>query len=112
MSNTGFIFQENLLTEMPEPGVSRQILGYNDTMMMVKINFEKGVKGIVHRHPHTQATFVESGVFEFTIGEEKKIVKQGDACFMVSDILHGCECLETGALIDVFTPGREDFLPK
>ncbi|MGF7230606.1 cupin domain-containing protein [Arachidicoccus sp.] len=103
MSNTGFIFKKDLFVETPESGISRQLLGYDETMMMLKISFEKGVEGAMHQHQHTQATFVECGVFEFTIGEEKRIVKQGDACFMVSNILHGCVCLEAGTLIDVFT---------
>lgn len=27
-----------------------------------------------------------------------------------NEVIHGCECLEDGILVDFFTPMREDFL--
>jgi quercetin dioxygenase-like cupin family protein len=91
-------------------GVSRQIFGHDDKIMMVRVKFEIGALGVVHKHPHVQVSYVESGIFELTIGNEVKILKQGDGYFVPSDILHGCACKEAGILIDVFTPAREDFL--
>lgn len=44
-------------------GVSRQIMAYNDDLMLVKVKFEKGAKGDPHTHPHTQATYVAEGKF-------------------------------------------------
>lgn len=93
-------------------GASRVILGHDDQLMMLKMDFEKGAVGQLHQHPHTQATYVLSGSFEFTIGTEKKVINQGDACFMPSQIPHGCTCLEAGSLLDVFTPERKDFLDE
>lgn len=91
-------------------GVSRKIMSYNDEMMVVRVRFEEGSIGVVHQHVHTQSTFVVQGKFEFSIGEEKRIIATGDTCLMPSNILHGCVCLEKGELLDVFTPMREDFL--
>ena len=93
-------------------GVSRQILGYDDKIMMVKVKFETGAAGAMHKHPHVQVSYVESGSFELTIGNEVKLLKQGDGYFVPPDILHGCVCKEAGVLIDVFTPAREDFLQQ
>ena len=90
-------------------GVSRQIFGHDDKIMMVRVKFEIGSVGVVHKHPHVQVSYVESGIFELTIGNEVKILKQGDGYFVPSGILHGCVCKEAGILIDVFTPAREDF---
>ena len=89
---------------------NRTLLGHDDTLMMLTMDFEKGATGAMHQHPHTQATYVLKGSFEFTIGAEKKIIRQGEACFMPSNIPHGCVCLEAGKLLDVFTPQRKDFL--
>ncbi len=61
-------------------------------------------------HPHEQLTYVLSGEFEFTIGDEKKIVKAGDTMYKQPDIEHGCVCLKAGVLIDTFTPMRKDFV--
>jgi quercetin dioxygenase-like cupin family protein len=91
-------------------GVQRQIFGYDETLMLVKVKFETGAIGAMHSHPHTQSTFVAGGSFEFIIGEEKKIINAGDGCFMPSNVLHGCVCLQAGMLIDAFSPYREDFV--
>ena len=45
------------------PGVTRRVLAYNDGLMCVENTFEKGAVGALHSHPHTQITYVVSGVF-------------------------------------------------
>ena len=77
---------------------------------MVKVKFEKGGIGAPHKHPHTQVTYVESGVFEMTIGDETRIIHKGDGFFVESETIHGIVCLEAGLLIDCFTPMRQDFV--
>ncbi|EJG0469284.1 TPA: cupin domain-containing protein, partial [Vibrio parahaemolyticus] len=72
--------------------------------------FEEGAIGAMHSHPHEQLTYVLSGEFEFTIGDEKKIVKTGDTMYKEPNIEHGCVCLKAGVLIDTFTPMRKDFV--
>jgi quercetin dioxygenase-like cupin family protein len=91
-------------------GVSRQILGYNSDLMMVKVIFAKGAVGAVHAHVHTQTTYCAGGEFDFTVGGETRIVREGDALYIPSGMLHGVVCLEAGVLIDTFNPVREDFL--
>ena len=90
-------------------GVTRQIMGYDGQVMLVKVKFEKGAIGTPHTHYHTQTTYVASGKFEFTVGNEKKIAKAGDGIYIEPDILHSCVCLEPGVLIDCFAPMRADF---
>jgi quercetin dioxygenase-like cupin family protein len=90
--------------------IQRQVYGYDDKIMLVKAKFEKGGVGTLHSHPHSQVTYVESGVFEMQIGDEKKIIKKGDGYYVPPEVIHGCVCLEAGLLIDVFSPLREDFL--
>ena len=51
-------------TSSPEPagkGVTRQVMGYDGQVMMVKVKFEKGAVGTLHTHYHTQTTYVASG---------------------------------------------------
>ena len=66
----------------------------------------------MHAHYHSQATYVASGKFELTIGDEKKVLGAGDGYYVAPDEIHGCVCLEPGILIDTFSPHREDFLKK
>ncbi len=91
-------------------GVSRQILGFNDQLMMVKVMFTQGAIGSVHSHTHTQTTYCAGGSFDFRIGDESRIIKEGDGVYIPSNALHGVVCLEEGSLIDTFNPVREDFL--
>ncbi len=103
-------FQENALVEEVGDGVSRKVLAYCDEMMSVENSFETGAVGAMHSHPHTQITYVVSGVFEFTIGEIKKIVRSGDTLLKQNGVEHGCTCIEKGILLDVFTPMRKEFV--
>lgn len=107
-----FIFAEGKEWEPAGEGVVRQIMGYNDDIMVVKVKFEKGAVGAVHHHVHSQVTYVESGKFEFTINGVKKIVSAGDCLYKEPDAVHGCVCLEPGMLIDCFSPMRADFLER
>lgn len=92
------------------PGLSRQILGWDNQIMMVKVKFEQGVVASQHQHFHTQTTFCHSGKFEFTIDGEKHVIEAGDGLYIAPNLLHGAVCLEAGVVLDVFSPVREDFL--
>lgn len=105
-----FIFESETNYEKVGIGVTRQIMGFDDQIMLVKIDFESGSIGSIHSHEHRQCTYVSSGVFEFQIGDEIKIVKAGDGLYMEPNIPHGVKCLEAGRLIDTFSPVRKDFL--
>ena len=105
-----FIFADETAWHDAGGGVVRQILGYNDNIMMVKVVFKKGQVGDMHSHPHSQVTYVAKGAFEFTIGDVKKIVREGDALYKQPGIVHGCVALEDGILIDCFNPMRDTFL--
>jgi quercetin dioxygenase-like cupin family protein len=107
-----FIFGDSHPFEEVEDGVTRQILGYNDELMMVKASFKEGAIGYIHQHTQSQATYVESGEFEVQIGSEIKTLKSGDCFFVPPNIEHGAICKKAGALIDTFNPHRDDFLAE
>ena len=96
--------------EVVAPGVSRQIMSYNEQLMMVRVRFEKGAIGALHAHPHTQGSYVASGSFDVQIDDQHYLLNAGDTFLASSDAPHGVVCLEAGELIDVFTPMRADFL--
>lgn len=91
-------------------GIVRQILGYGPDLMIVRVWFSKGAVGEIHAHPHSQATYVESGSFEVFIDGEKKVLGAGDSFYVAPRLDHGAVCLEAGVLIDTFSPTRQDFL--
>lgn len=105
-----YIEDANVEWENVGEGLRRKMLGYDEKIMMVKVEFQKGAIGYVHKHIHSQVTYVLSGKFEVQIGDDKKILRGGDCYFIPSDVEHGAINLEPGILIDVFSPMREDFL--
>ena len=91
-------------------GVTRRVLSYNNQILLVEVGFEKGAVGCVHSHYHTQGTYVLSGKFCFSINDVEHVVSAGDTLSFESNVPHGTVCLEEGALLDIFTPMREDFI--
>src|SRR6476620_10973867 len=107
-----FQFSDQIKIEDLGNGIQRQLYGFNDQLMMVKVIFDKDAVGTAHHHHHTQVTYVESGVFEMTIGDKKEIIAKGDGFYVPPHEVHGIICLEPGFLIDVFNPHRADFLSQ
>ena len=84
----------------------------NKNLMLARAIFEQGSIGYTHSHPHAQLAYVESGVFEFTITDETTTLKKGDCAYVPPGAEHGAVCLESGVLLDIFSPLREDFLAE
>lgn len=101
---------QDMSWEIIDEKIKRKVMTYNQALMLVKVAFLKGGIGTMHKHPHLQISYIASGVFETTIGEDTKILKEGDVYFVPSDVMHGVVCLEDGILVDVFNPMREDFV--
>ena len=110
MNSDAVVMADTIQWQDTDPGVKRKILGYDEELMMVCVEFEKGAVGSLHKHPHRQVTFVARGTFEITVGTTKRTIKQGDSFFVRSNIEHGVVALDAGTLVDVFTPAREEFL--
>ncbi|TMI71576.1 MAG: cupin domain-containing protein [Bacteroidetes bacterium] len=107
-----FIENREVPWEVIEPGLRRKIMTWDERLMLVKVEFEKGAIGTPHKHSHTQITHVESGIFDVEIGNERKILTTGDAFYVPPNIVHGVVCHEAGTLVDIFSPMREDFIKK
>ncbi len=110
MKSTEILFEKEHAWEDLGGGVCRQIMGYDEKIMMVKVKFEKGAVGAIHQHLHVQTSYVAAGKFEISIGDKTKIIETGDGFYVEPNKNHGVVCLELGILIDVFCPVREDFL--
>ena len=105
-----FIKNDHVPWEEIDPGVKRKIMAYDDKLMVVKVQFEKGSIGTIHQHSHSQISHVESGTFEIEINGYTKTLAAGDAFYVPPNVLHGAVCLAAGILIDVFSPMREDLI--
>ena len=65
--SAAFMFADTTPTETVGDGVRRQLFGFNDSILMARVEFEDGAVGDIHSHPHTQVSYVESGEFDVFI---------------------------------------------
>lgn len=105
-----FFKTEETEWEKAGEGITRQFVGYDTQIMMVKVKFETGAIGYIHDHFHSQTTYVVSGKFRVTIDGKEQLLQTGDGFYIPPNVPHGAVCEEAGMLIDVFSPVREDFI--
>ena len=93
-------------------GIARQMI-YGDRLMVCRLTIAAHTVTPIHSHDHEQITLVERGRVDFFVDGKRKTVKAGDVLVFPSNIQHGATMLdEEVVLIDIFSPPREDFLPK
>ena len=93
-------------------GVSRQLI-HGDRLMVCRLTIAPFTVTPVHTHMHEQITLVERGSADFFVEGERKTARAGDVLVFPSNIRHGATMLdEEVVLIDIFSPPREDFMPK
>ena len=90
--------------------MDQKVLEYDDKMMLVEVSFVKDQVNKLHHHEHVQFVYVLEGRFKFTTGDEKRIIARGDTVHVPSEVEHGVVCLEKGALLNVFSPMRKDYV--
>jgi quercetin dioxygenase-like cupin family protein len=110
-STPAFSPAADLMWEATGPGVRRTLVAYNDDLLLVKVEFETGAVGALHQHVHSQISYVESGEFEVTVGDEMRVLRAGDTFYAAPNVPHGVVARQAGALLDSFNPLRQDFLP-
>ena len=93
-----------------EPGVRRRILQAKGRLMLMEVRFEAGAAGYEHSHVHEQISYCVAGKFEYLLDGRTHVLAAGQSIYVPGNMRHGARALEAGALIDVFTPLREDLL--
>lgn len=111
-ASAAFLSGDQVPKQQVDKGVARQLCGYDDSILMARAEFAVGAIGIVHAHPHSQVTYVESGEFDVYIDGVEKRLGPGDSFYVQPNLEHGAVCRKAGVLIDVFSPIREDFLDE
>jgi quercetin dioxygenase-like cupin family protein len=98
--------------ENAEPGVRRKILIAEKGLMMMEVHFEAGAEGYEHSHVHEQMSYCLRGKVAFNINGTETILVPGEAIYIPSNARHGARALEPSALLDTFTPIREDLVKR
>ena len=93
-------------------GIERQMV-WGERLMVCRLRLAPGVVTAEHSHPHEQITLVEKGRVRFLIDGQEREVAAGDVLHFPPGVRHGATILDEQAiLIDIFSPIREDFLPR
>lgn len=93
-------------------GVWLKSLIHGAATHLTEVRFVKGAVIPEHQHPHEQTGYLVSGSLRFFSKGENRVVTAGDCWNWPSGEPHGAEALEDSVVIEVFSPIREDYLPK
>jgi quercetin dioxygenase-like cupin family protein len=93
----------------PGPGIEREVLAYNQQLMLVRHRFEKGWTGPWHSHPQDQLVYVLSGRVRLEADGKSWELQAGDSIAIEGAVEHMAAALEDSEALDVFAPYREDF---
>ena len=91
-------------------GISFDVLAVGEKSMVTKMNFCKGDLVRSHAHPNEQSGYVVSGRLRFKFGEFDEVLEPGDSYSIPENVKHTIEVLETGTVIDFFSPPRKDYM--
>ena len=89
------------------------ITGLHGEKMMMVLNVTlTGHSVPTHSHPHEQIGMVYSGRALLRIGDQERVVEQGEFYCIPGGVAHSDTCLgdEPFVMLDIFYPLREDYL--
>lgn len=91
-------------------GVDFEVLATGKKSMVTKMNYQLGDNVPLHSHPNEQSGYVISGKYRIKYLNVDEILNPGDSYSIPENTEHAIEVLESGEVIDIFTPPRIDYL--
>ena len=104
--------QSNEGYKQPLDGIEQKTLVHGDRTLMVEFRLQKGAVLPLHSHPHEQIGYLVKGHIRLTVGADVHDVQPGDSWCIPGDVLHGAEIIDDSVAVEVFSPVREDYLPR
>ncbi len=96
----------------PVKGIEMKTFVYGENSLLTRFHLKKGSLLPRHSHPHEQTGFMVSGKMKLFIGKEEFLAEQGDTWSIKGNVEHSAQVIEDSVAIEVFSPVREDYLPK
>ena len=94
------------------PGVELRTLAYGERTLMAEFRLAAGHVLPAHAHPHEQTGYLVSGRIRLRIGAESLELAPGDSWCVPASVEHGADLLEDSVAVEVWSPVREDLLPR
>jgi quercetin dioxygenase-like cupin family protein len=96
----------------PLPGIQMKTICYGKRTLMTEFILEQGSTLPVHSHPYEQTGYLVKGRIRLKIGPDEHDAKSGDSWCIPMDVEHGAQILEDSIAVEVFSPVRQDYLPR
>jgi quercetin dioxygenase-like cupin family protein len=97
--------------QLNESTSRRLVVGKN--VMLQLISVKAGSRPPGHSHPHKQVIWITSGRMQYRLGEaEAQECKSGSLVVIPGGVPHETWFPEDTDLVEIFSPIREDLLPK
>jgi quercetin dioxygenase-like cupin family protein len=96
----------------PLPGIKQKTLVWGDKTLMTEFRLASGSPLPIHAHPYEQTGYLVSGHITLFIGGKPHDVRPGDSWSIPGGVEHGADPLADSVAIEVFSPVREDYIPK
>lgn len=90
-------------------GVVRQDFAEGRNLNVLHWNIEDGGEVKLHTHSQEQFGLVIKGGFDMLVGEERSILRAGDAYIIPPNVPHSFVAIGETEAIDVFSPVKHDF---
>ena len=104
-----FIFHKNVAKIDMGKGVVRQDFANGEKLTVLHWNMSDGSEVAMHSHSQEQFGYVIKGSFEMILGDQKQILKEGDAYIVPANVPHSFIAIGDTEAIDVFSPKKSDF---
>ncbi len=96
----------------PLPGIRMKTVSYGEKTLMAEIHLDAASVLPRHSHPYEQTGYLVKGHMRLSIGDAEHDVAPGDAWCIASGVEHGAQVIGDSVAVEVFSPVREDYLPK
>lgn len=104
-----FIDPERLPAKAIAPGTDIRA-AWGERIMLSFVELKPGGAVPPHSHPHEQGGLCLEGTMEFTVGEETRVIRQGQGWMIPGGVVHSVRALESGCrALDIFSPPREEY---
>ncbi|HUW61674.1 MAG TPA: cupin domain-containing protein [Candidatus Bathyarchaeia archaeon] len=94
------------------PGIMMKTLCYGGLTLMTEFVMDAGSLLPLHSHPYEQTGYLVKGRVRLSIRGVEHDVHPGDSWCIGMNIEHGAAMLEDSLAVEVFSPRRDEYIPK
>jgi len=94
------------------PGIKLKTLVYGEKTLFTEFRMDAGSVLPRHAHIHEQTGYLIEGNIRLRIDEQVFEVEKGDCWSIPGNMEHSAEILKDSVAIEVFSPVRDEYIPR